>query len=44
MVFDDPDVEPFRQTLRDSGYYSEWKTKFGDELWSQLENFTGKLG
>jgi TRAP-type transport system periplasmic protein len=43
MIFNEPDVEPFRATLRQSGYYTEWKAKFGDELWSVLEKSTGKL-
>ena len=43
MVFNSPDPEPFRETLRTSGYYQEWKGKFGDEAWALLEKYSGKL-
>lgn len=44
MVFNEPDLEPFRQLLVKSGFYTEWKQKYGDEAWALLEKFTGKLG
>ena len=44
LVFNDVDPEPFRDTLSKSGFYSEWKTKFGEEAWSLLERSTGRLG
>jgi TRAP-type transport system periplasmic protein len=43
LVFNDVDPAPFRETLNKSGFYTEWKTKFGEEAWSRLEEFTGKL-
>ena len=43
LVFNDVDPAPFRETLSKSGFYTEWKTKFGEEAWSRLEEFTGKL-
>jgi TRAP-type transport system periplasmic protein len=43
MLFNNPDAEPFRQKLRSAGYYSEWKSKFGQEAWAVLERSTGKL-
>jgi tripartite ATP-independent transporter DctP family solute receptor len=43
LVFNDVDPAPFRETLNKSGFYREWKTKFGEEAWSRLEEFTGKL-
>ena len=43
LVFNDVDPAPFRETLTKSGFYTEWKTKFGEEAWSRLEEFTGKL-
>lgn len=43
MVFNEPELEPFRQVLVKSGFYSEWKQKYGDEAWALLEKFTGKL-
>ena len=44
LLFNDVDPEPFREMLSKSGFYSEWKTKFGEEAWSLLERSTGKLG
>ena len=43
LVFNDVDPAPFRETLSKSGFYTEWKTKFGEEAWTRLEEFTGKL-
>jgi TRAP-type C4-dicarboxylate transport system substrate-binding protein len=44
LVFNDVDPAPFRETLRKSGFYSEWKAKFGEETWALLEESTGTLG
>lgn len=38
------DSEAFRQKLVASGFYGEWKGKLGNEVWSLLEKYTGKLG
>ena len=43
MVFNRPDIAPFRDKLRKAGFYAEWKGKYGDEAWAILETFTGKL-
>jgi len=43
MAVNDTNPDPFREKLRQAGFYSEWKTKFGDEAWSLLEKYTGKL-
>ncbi len=43
MVFNKPATEPFRRALQNAKFYSEWKTKFGDEAWAQLEGAVGKL-
>jgi tripartite ATP-independent transporter DctP family solute receptor len=43
LVFNQPDPAPFRDKLRAAGFYSEWKTKYGDEAWGILEKSTGKL-
>ncbi|MCB1540142.1 MAG: TRAP transporter substrate-binding protein [Rhodoblastus sp.] len=44
LVFNDVDPAPFRETLSKSGFYAEWKSKFGEEAWGLLEQATGKLG
>jgi tripartite ATP-independent transporter DctP family solute receptor len=43
LVFNQPDVTPFRDKLRSAGFYSEWKGKYGDQAWALLEKATGKL-
>src|ERR1700750_1636829 len=43
LVFNQPDVAPFREKLRSAGFYSEWKGKYGDQDWALLEKSVGKL-
>jgi len=43
IEFKTVDKEPFRQKLRQAGFFAEWKGKFGDDSWSVLETFTGKI-
>ena len=43
LVFNQPDPAPFRDKLRAAGFYSEWRSKYGDEAWGLLEKSTGKL-
>ena len=43
MKFNYPDQRPFRQALQQARFYEEWKAKFGDEAWAQLEAAVGKL-
>lgn len=43
LVFNQPDTEPFRQKLRDGGFYTSWREKYGEELWAILEKTVGKL-
>ncbi|SFB83561.1 tripartite ATP-independent transporter solute receptor, DctP family [Polaromonas sp. OV174] len=38
-----PTSESFRAKLRESGFYSEWKGRFGNEAWGLLEQSVGKL-
>jgi tripartite ATP-independent transporter DctP family solute receptor len=44
MVFNDLQIPPFRDKLKQAGFYSEWKGKYGDEAWALLETSAGKLG
>ena len=44
LVFNEPDLAPFRAVLSKSGFYDDWHRKFGDEAWTMLEGYTGKLG
>jgi tripartite ATP-independent transporter DctP family solute receptor len=44
MVFNDLEIPTFRDKLKQAGFYSEWKAKYGDEAWALLETSAGKLG
>jgi tripartite ATP-independent transporter DctP family solute receptor len=43
FVFNKPDLKPFREKLRQAGFYAEWKAKYGEEAWAILEKNAGKL-
>lgn len=43
MVFNDTSPTDFRTALSKAGFYGEWKGKLGDETWSLLEKYVGKL-
>jgi tripartite ATP-independent transporter DctP family solute receptor len=43
LVFNQPEVAPFREKLKSAGFYAEWKGKYGDQAWSLLEKSVGKL-
>lgn len=44
LVFNTTDPAPFRAMLSKSGFYTEWRKKYGEEAWAILEKYTGKLG
>jgi len=41
--FIDVNPDAFRQKLKQSGFYSDWKKRLGDDVWAMLEASTGKL-
>jgi tripartite ATP-independent transporter DctP family solute receptor len=43
MILNVPDASSFRSILSRSGYYTEWRVKFGAEAWALLERHSGKL-
>jgi tripartite ATP-independent transporter DctP family solute receptor len=43
VEFVNVDPKNFRNKLQESGFYSEWKKRMGDEVWNLLESTTGKL-
>lgn len=43
IAFNRPDPAPFREMLKSAGFYTEWKGKYGDEVWAKLEKYSGKL-
>jgi tripartite ATP-independent transporter DctP family solute receptor len=44
MIFNEPAIAPFRDKLRQAGFYSEWKAKYGEKAWAILEKSVGQLG
>ncbi len=44
LEFHAVDNEAFRARLAASGFYKEWRKRFGDEAWSLLEAAAGALG
>jgi len=43
LKFNAVDIGPFRERLKQAGYYAEWRTKMGAEAWAALEKYTGPL-
>lgn len=43
ITFNRPDPAPFRNLLQSAGFYTEWKKKYGDEVWAKLEKYSGRL-
>ncbi|MBH1962754.1 MAG: TRAP transporter substrate-binding protein [Comamonadaceae bacterium] len=43
MAFNKPDAAPFRQALKDAGFYKDWRGKLGDKAWLALEKYVGQL-
>ena len=43
LAFNDTDPAPFRDALKKSGFYSEWRGKYGDAAWGVLQDTVGGL-
>jgi tripartite ATP-independent transporter DctP family solute receptor len=43
MVFNTPDVKPFQEVLKKSGFYGDMQKKSGDKAWALLEKYVGPL-
>lgn len=43
VTVNDIDPSGFKQKLRDAGYYKDWQNRYGEEAWSILERYAGKL-
>ena len=44
IVFNEANRDEFRAVLKKSGFYSDWRGKYGAEAWATLENSAGSLG
>ncbi|WP_347558830.1 TRAP transporter substrate-binding protein [Robbsia sp. KACC 23696] len=43
LTINRPAPDTFRAALRQANFYAQYKEKFGNETWSLLESYTGKL-
>jgi tripartite ATP-independent transporter DctP family solute receptor len=43
LAVNTPDTASFRAKLQAAGFYADWKKQIGDEAWTLLEHYTGKL-
>ena len=43
LQFNDVDQAAFRDALRRTTFYTEWKGRYGEEAWNTLESVVGKL-
>jgi TRAP-type transport system periplasmic protein len=43
MTFNTVDAEAFRAVLKESGFYGEWRGKYGNDAWTLLEKYAGGL-
>lgn len=43
LIFVTPEKEAFRAALAKSGFYKDWREKFGAENWAALESVVGQL-
>lgn len=44
IKFNDVDPKAFQAALKKTEYYTEWKGKIGEQAWTALERYAGKLG
>jgi tripartite ATP-independent transporter DctP family solute receptor len=43
LIFNSPDLAPFRQTVRSAGLYAQWRDQYGADAWKILTKTTGEL-
>jgi tripartite ATP-independent transporter DctP family solute receptor len=43
LAFNAVDTQAFRAVLKRSGFYRDWKAKYGADAWAILEKYAGKL-
>jgi TRAP-type C4-dicarboxylate transport system substrate-binding protein len=43
MTFNTTSAPAFREALTKAGFYSNWKTTFGNDAWDILEKSVGRL-
>ncbi len=43
MAVTEPDLGSFRNKLKSTSYYKDWRKKYGDKVWNALEQVVGNL-
>lgn len=43
LLINDVDNAPFREALRQAGFYKEWRGKYGEQAWAILESAVGQV-
>ncbi len=43
LIVTEPDLDSFRDKLQSTSYYTDWRKKYGDDVWEALEQAVGKL-
>ena len=43
LTFNAVNKKPFQETLKNAGFYAEWRSKFGEDAWKTLERYSGAL-
>ncbi len=43
LLVNTPDPAPFRDKLRNAGFYADWKKQYGDAAFAVLEQYVGRL-
>lgn len=44
LVFNQPDIAPFKAALAKTDFYKKARAKFGDEAWTLLQKYAGDIG
>ena len=44
LTFNETDPTAFQEALSKTSFYKDWKGKFGDEAWTLLQKYAGKIG
>jgi TRAP-type C4-dicarboxylate transport system substrate-binding protein len=44
LVFNVAETQSFRDGLKEGGFYKDWRARLGEEPWTILEKYAGRLG
>lgn len=43
LIFNTPNIDAFREKLKQAGYYAKWQGVYGDEAWEALTKYAGAV-